>query len=48
MPISFYAHSIQVREIWIGNLPGSINQNSLRNFLQRYGPIDNIDYFVKL
>lgn len=50
-PLAFYAHSIRVREVWIGNLPQGMEneqeQKKFKMFLTRYGPIDNIDFFTK-
>jgi RNA recognition motif-containing protein len=46
-PLAFYGNSIRVREIWIGNLPSSITEQSLSKELSVFGEIDNIDLFSK-
>jgi hypothetical protein len=46
-PLAFYGNTIRVREIWIGNLSSQITETSLSNVLSQFGPVDNIDLFVK-
>ena len=46
-PLSFFAHSVRVREIWMGNLPQMTTETSLKQFLSSFGPVDNIDLFMK-
>lgn len=45
--LSFYANSVRVREIWIGNLPKDSNEESVKNTLSIFGKIDSIDLFFK-
>jgi len=46
-PLAFYGNSIRVREIWIGNLSSSIQEQGIAQALSVFGEIDNIDLFSK-
>lgn len=45
--LSFYANTIRVREVWVGNLPRDSNEESVRNALSIFGQVDSIDLFHK-
>lgn len=47
LPLTFYATTIRVREIWIGNLPNNISKNDLKKILITFGEIDRIDVFSR-
>lgn len=45
MLLLILANNIQVREIWIGNLPSDINEKVLKKVFSTYGEIENIELF---
>lgn len=45
--LSFYANTIRVREIWIGNLPKESTKESVRQALSIFGTVDECDLFSK-
>lgn len=45
--LSFYANTIRVREIWIGNLPKESTKESVRQALSVFGTVDECDLFSK-
>ena len=43
LPLSFEAHSIRVREIWIGYFPPQYTSDFIVRVLSKYGKVDNIN-----
>lgn len=39
--------SILVRELWLGNLPENLNEKKLRNVVEMFGDVENIEYYQK-
>ena len=45
--LSFYANSIRVREVWIGNLIRNVSEDMLRRELSVFGIVDQVDLFFR-
>lgn len=48
LPLAFDAHTLRVREIWIGGLPQNMPQAQLTGVLSKYGKIEHVDMFYKM
>lgn len=46
-PLGALAHTIRVREVWLGGLPPALSEGELRRQLVPYGEVDNVDLFDK-
>jgi len=41
-------NTILVRELWFGNLPENIQEKKLRNTVEMFGDVENIEFFNKV
>lgn len=44
----FIGSSILVRELWLGNLPENLNEKKLKNVVDMFGEVENIEYYQKV
>lgn len=45
-PLSLAAHSIQVREIYIGNIPQIFSEIEIKNIMQLWGPMESVEILI--
>ena len=46
--LTFLGSAILVRELWLGNLPENLSDKKLKNTVEMFGDVENIEYYNKV